>query len=214
MDLPPHIRPLRGPPATKPSVVPQRVSIARTVRWSLLSSCTAPARARPSVPQVDTSAVRCIGARSWLSSAPRSCSTSKGCSEREQLLTMCATLARVAFLASGRVEIDRYTTRGLDRGQPDNTTTRHQTPPAPAPKPPQTDAPNQPTHHPDYPPHPPPLPHPPHPPPLWQGKGSRAHARIRSDLTCPRVLMSSDFPTETSGCSPSPCRPSPAHHAL
>jgi hypothetical protein len=46
------------------------------------------------------------------------------------------------------MKIDRET-RGLDRGQPVgvvsqiNTTTRHETPPAPAPKPPQTDAPNQ-----------------------------------------------------------------------
>ena len=86
MDLPPHIKPTRGPPATKPSVVPQRVSIARSMRWSLLSSCTAPARARPSELQVHASAVRCTGASSWLSVAPRSCSTSKGCSERDALM--------------------------------------------------------------------------------------------------------------------------------
>jgi hypothetical protein len=143
MDLPPHIRPLRGPPATKPSVVPQRVSIARTVRWSLLSSCTAPARARPSVPQVDTSAVRCIGARSWLSSAPRSCSTSKGCSEREQLLTMCATLARVAkppahhpdfppriySQATGVKSLcNKPRFFGFHTGKPENTTIRTQPP--------------------------------------------------------------------------------------
>ena len=77
--------------------------------------------------------------------------------------------------------MEKRAAKTTDKGRlADNTTTRHQTPPAPAPKPPQTDAPrNQHAHHPDYSPPPRPLPHPPRTDQheTWVGAGGRGRAR-------------------------------------